>query len=190
MGNKWEKIGFVVLLMAILLVGWLGWYLFVYANHWRILAFVALATLIFTIVTYRIDKKNERDDKNREHKEWILRNKEAFLIEIIDIIIEASNDETDDDEVSDDMVKRVKLLHPAFFAHGKKDFLDAWYNFQIAPKDDSSKTFIESERLLRAIRKELGHDDSKIPPGHILMSIIKIGEREELLEHFKDVKYD
>ena len=179
MGNKWEKIGFVVLLMVILLVGWLGWYLFVYANHWRILAFVALATLIFTIVTYRIDKK-------REDREWILRNREAFLIEIMVMIFSTMRGGS-----VVDIIKQVKLIQPALIAHGSKDMLEAWDNIQNTLEEtDSSKRMVEYERFLRAIRKELGRDDSEIPPGHILKVIIHADERGALLKDFEGVKYD
>ena len=177
--KKYKNITFAV--VGILFVYCLFWS-FSAENDWSFLAFVGVASLIFTIWKHR-------DDKKKEYRNWLLRNKEALLIEMVDILIGTIHLE-EQERSDDDLLERMKLLQPAVIAHGSKDFLKAWENHRNIPEGDLFESFRQTERLLRAIRKELGRDDLGVPPGHILMSIIETDDREELLRIFKDVKYD
>ena len=189
MSDVWRKIGYVILLIIILFVGWLLRHLFVEINHLLTGGgLIALASLFFAIWKYRDNKKKEREDKKEEHEEWLLRDKEALLIDLIDIISIILFKAREHN--AGYLQKRMELLLPAFIAHGSKNLLEAWYEFQDMSEVDLSDKFIQAEKLLRVIRKDLGQDDSETPPGHILMVIVKPGEREELLKHFRDVKYD
>ena len=170
---------YVALFLFALLAAWLLWLIFAYANQLLIGLLVAVASLSFAIWKYR-------DDKKKEHQNWLLRNKDAFLIEIINIVIMAAHSKG-----AIDMEKHIKLIQPALIAHGSKDLLEAWEDMQkISEEPNISKNMVSCEKFLRALRKDLGHKDSAIPPGHILKVMIKPDDQKMLLEAFKGVKYD
>ena len=171
----------LVLFISILVISVSLSYLLEEGKHWQVIAIVAVASLGFTILTYR-------EDKERAHKEWLLRNKEAFLIELIDIMGLCFSEKHFYNIAP--MQKRLELLQSALITHGSKDFLEAWDDCQNMSEGDLSEMLGQAEAFLRAIRKELGHDDSEIPPGHVLKIMVKPDQREKLLKYFKDVKYD
>ena len=174
-----HTITLIALIAFSLLVGWLLWYLFAEANQLLIGLFAGLLPSIITIIIHINNQK-------KEHKNWILRNRDAFLIQIIDMVITASHGE---DVV--DMKKHVKSIQPALIAYGSKDLLEAWKDMlKMSEETDMSKMLVRSEKFLRALRKELGHDDSAMPPGYIFTAITKPDGKEEILKHFRGAKHN
>ena len=174
-----HTITLIALVAFILSAGWLLWYLFAEANQLLIGMFAGLVPSIITIMIHINNQK-------KEHKNWLLRNKNAFLIEIIDMVTTAPHSNG-----AIDMVKQIKLIQPALIAHGSKDLLKAWEDMQkMSEETDMSKMLVRSEKFLRALRKELGHDDSAMPPGYIFTAITKPDGKEEILKHFRGAKHN
>ena len=144
-----------------------------------------LAGLVPTAVTIWQYRKQTK----REHEQWLLRNRDAFMIEIINIFVSMLDrkDKTDSEQEQKELLERIRALRPALLAHAPASTLRAYTALQ----DLSGKnTMREGERFFRAIRKDLGHDDSKLKPGEVWGTLLDKEGREEILRSCRGERYD
>ncbi len=171
----------VILVGGCLFVGvfYLLQYLFGESSQLIIGVIVGLIPAIITIYL-------QRENQKREHQNWILRNKDAFLIEIIDIYTSLLGSNK-----KQDVEKRLKNIQPAILAHGSGNTLKAWEELMSSTENVSLKEMARrGERFFRAIRKDLGRDDSKVRAGSIYATIVNLEERQAILDACKGEKYD
>ena len=84
--------------------------------------------------------------------------------------------------------------------YGSADVVNTWHRFtkelslaESQSNDDDTKakiTFREAERLLRALRKNMGHDDSELRPGSIFATHVKENEKYKIFAACEGEKYE
>ena len=126
-----------------------------------------------------------------EHHNWLLRNKEAFLTEIVDIFISPLHDEKGSEKAKNDKIlKRLNRFLPALFVWGSPSIFRAWSELIQSTDPDSLEDSIKKyERFFRAIRKELGYDDSSLAPGEVSAILLKLEDKQKALDACKDEIY-
>ncbi len=144
---------------------------------------IILAAMTFGYKIYR-DRKKEK----KEHRNWLLRNKKAILIEIVDLLISGLGKTA---KISTrELDERLRNINSALIAYGSKEILDAFAAFRMSKGDkDINKILKSAERLLRIIRAEFGFDDSQMRPGEVL-SVLVPREKGFAFEICKDENYD
>ncbi len=158
---------------------WLFWYLL--SNNFNLFAGL-MAGLTPSMITIYLQRENQK----REHQNWILRNKDAFLIEIIDIYTSLLGPNK-----KQDVEKRLRNIQPALLAHGSGGTLKAWEEMASLTKGESPDAIIRrGERFFRALRKDLGRDDSKVRAGAVWAIILKPEDRQKAFDACKGEKYD
>ena len=181
--NKHLIIGFVGLIGIISFIIFLFWFF----TPEVLLAFIAGATPS-VILLYLQNRKEEK-----EHHNWLLRNKEACLAEIADIFVSSIYDErSSEQERNKKVLERLKRLKPALFVWGSPSILRAWNEMQeMSAVDESLENGIRrGEKFFRTIRKELGHDDSSLEPGELWASLLKAEEKQKALDACKGEVYE
>lgn len=175
-------IGFAVFLVIAALVVW-----FFIATELDILLGVLVGLVPSAILLYQERQKAKREDRN-----WLLRNKEACLIEMVDAIISGISDKKGTkEERAARMVERLQMLRSPLLIWGSPSFISAWNQFQrTSHGGDPSEIFKASERLFRAIRKELEHDDSDLVPGEVLATILRLEDKGIALDACRGENYE
>ncbi|MGI9338238.1 MAG: hypothetical protein ACR2P4_07010 [Gammaproteobacteria bacterium] len=133
----------------------------------------------------------QKRKEEKEHKNWLLRNKDACAVELIDIIYEpfAKGDATKFDHGK--FEKRMKLLYPALLSWGSHALIEGWNEFQRTAANQNEKDMLKAlERLLRSARYQLNHDDNFIKPGGVTATFITPGDKEKILRYCKSEKYE
>ena len=131
--------------------------------------------------------------EEKEERDWLLRNKEAFLAEIVDTLTSALHDKKNSEEKKGEiMLKRLERLQPALLIWGKPYVFYAWNDMQ---KNSHSTESMESkikngERLMRAIRKQLKHDDTSLKPGMVWATLLNTGDKQIALDACKGEVYE
>ncbi len=142
---------------------------------------IAFMSLAYKIISDRIKKREE-------HQEWLLRNKNAILIEIVDLLTSGLGSTKNIGRRELD--RRLKNINPALIAHGSNELLKTFGAFRKSKGQQNTDEIIKTgERLLRIIRAELGLDDSKMLPGGVLSSILGESGKQFAFEICKDEKY-
>lgn len=181
MKNRILQTTMTILFLAI--IGAIGWIVFKYFTRETLIALIAgaLPSLIF----WRTQIRKERQD----HRNWVLRNKEAFLIEFIDSLSQRLNN-TDKSATKQEkeLLKTLDYLRPALIAWGSPSIIEAWNNLGRIKESNSTEGIKQGEKLLRTIRKELGHDDSNLEKGEVMAFFIKGDEKDSVIKACKDLK--
>lgn len=178
--------------MIIGLVGLIGIIGFIIFLFWFftpevLLAFIAGASPS-VILLYLQNRKEEK-----EHRNWLLRNKEAFLAEIADIFVSSLHDtKNSKEEKGKRVLQRIKHLQPALFVWGSPSILRAWNEIQerSTAGDSLEDATRKGERFFRTIRKELGHDDSSLKPGEVWATLLKPEDKQKALDACKGEVYE
>ena len=181
--SKQMIIGFVGLIGIIGFLIFLFWFF----TPEVLLAFMAGATPS-AILLYLQNRKEEK-----EYSNWLLRNKEACLAEIVDIFISSLHDtKGSEEEKGKRVLQRIKRLQPALFVWGSPSILRAWDEIQerSTAGDSLENSIRKGERFFRTIRKELGHDDSSLKPGEVWATLLKPEEKQKALDACKDEVYE
>ena len=141
---------------------------------------------------------------------WLLRDEKAYLVEFMYLIVSAidSYKNLSNSSKNLDLKKLEEIsscLNSASFLYSSSEMLECIFRHvinlekrKLAGEIKYEEQIKISERLLRMIRKELGHDDSRLPPGAFLQMIMindtmneekKLAIRKELFEICKDEDY-
>lgn len=130
----------------------------------------------------------QRSSKKREHANWILRDKRAHLLELVSMFSSLLTDKSSDEIKQRNIAKKLELVRPGFLIWGPPDMIELWNNL-FDDRSDPTENIKKGERMLRIIRKELGHNDSKLPPGAIIATLIKAEEKQKVYEVCKGEVY-
>ncbi len=160
----------------------LFWYLL--SNNFNLFAGL-MAGLTPSMITIYLQRENQE----QEHRNWLLRDKNAFLVDIMDIFTSISN--SDRKMTQKKLLERIKSIQPALLAHASSKVLKAWDDVKNVEKyGDVERGIRNGERFFRVIRKDLGHDDSDLLPGAIMATIIIAEDKQEAFDACKGEKYD
>ena len=147
-----------------------------------LLAFFAgsVPTLIYWFALRRKEKQ--------ERENWILRDKKAYLIELVSMYDSFIQSKGSDEVKQRQLLKRFKSFRPALLIWGSPSVIKLWNELSDI-SSDSTEGIRRAEKLFRAIRKELGHKDSQLPPGEIVATLIISEDKEKVREACQDEKY-
>ena len=173
-------LGFVIL--AILICA-----LILLFNYLRPETFIALlAGLLPTIIFWKLQIRREKN----EHHNWVLRNKEAYLIELVDTLSKTLNSKEDEAKKEKKIFTSLRSFTPALIVWGSPAILTAWNELGRNASKDTNTGIRKAEQLLRTIRNELGHDDSNLRKGEVMSIFIKGDEKDKIIEVCKDWDQD
>ena len=203
--NKWilgifSALGYIVVL--VLFVGlsagiiWLIYFLFTSNPNLLLGLVLGLTPTAVTIWQYKQQTK-------LEHKQWLLRDRDACLIETIDVFVSLLQEQkkTNSKQQVDKFLERFKDLRIAVFTHGSASTLKAWDVLMVEMVKQSqaaisqvatiseNETLRAGERFFRTIRRDLGHDDSDLQPGELWGTLFDEELKKKALKACKDEDY-
>lgn len=130
-----------------------------------------------------IHQRNQ--DRIMDHKNWLLRNKEACAIELADIFISAR------EEKLSTTTQRFKHLMPAIVVWGSASLLKQLETIHTASDAKDNDEYIRrAELYFRTIRRDLGHKDENLKPGAISAAIFKPEEKAQAYIACKGERYE
>ena len=134
---------------------------------------------------------SQKNKEEKEHKNWLLRNKEAFLIDFMDIFISLSQDKTSNAKQKEEIVlKRMHHIQLALLVWGSSAMFRAYEELLKATGEDFASKTRSGERFFRIIRNELGHDDSALAPGAVWAHLLKSENKQQALDACKGEIYE
>lgn len=148
-----------------------------------------LLALIVGLMPSIIYMWTQRNSKKREHANWILRNKQAHLLELVSMFNSFLIDKSSDESKQRKFAKKLESFRPGLLIWGPPAVIELW-NDLIDKTGDSAESIKKGERMLRIIRKELGHDDSSLTPGAIMATLIKAEDKQQVYEVCKGETYE
>ena len=105
---------------------------------------------------------------------------------IIDIIFEVMSSTTSGKSMPDKaLVNKIMMFKKELIVWGGPEVIQSWNEFEIMSEKasgDPKKTLMAMEHVLRAIRKDLGHDDRRLRLGNLFGLLILAKDKESLLE--------
>ena len=166
---------FVVAIALLAFAGWLGW-LFIDNVHQADASIKAgliglFGMLSAALVTHYQTKKREINARHFADK------REGYM-HMIDLLFDLIMSVKKGEELSEEvMLKKIMPFKKALIVWGGPQIIEAWNQFEMKSDNGlSPKEMIqEMEKILRAIRKDLGHDDSMLKFGSLwgLMLVAK-----------------
>ena len=134
---------------------------------------------------------SQKNKEEKEHKNWLLRNKEAFLIDFMDIFISSCQDKTSNAKQKEETaLKRMHHIQLALLVWGSSAMFRAYDEFLKVTGEDLAGKTRTGERFFRIIRNELGHDDSTLAPGAVWGHILKPEDKQQALDICKGEIYE
>ena|ERR1035441_728021 len=134
---------------------------------------LAAAAVVIGVAIFqrRWEKSQELDRLHREQMSPIYKQ----LIEMIKDVDEFSKKPEKDQEAF------FKDLSTKLILHGPTPVISAWIEWQRAAAIEpmSVATFVAWEGLLRAVRRDLGHDNSALPSGDLLRLFLNEDDNDE-----------
>ena len=116
--------------------------------------------------------------KKREIDGRHFADKREGYIELIDLIFDLIKSTKSKKELAEkQMLQKIMTFKKALLVWGGANIIEAWNNFEMRANGEpvSEEIVQEMEKILRLIRKDLGHDDSQLKFGNLsgLMLIAK-----------------
>jgi len=181
MSKVTKALGYFFVLAIIGFGGWLFWVFItsISAADDSIKAgliglFGALSAAIFA---HYQTKKREIESRHFVHK----REGYMHMIDLLfDSILSIKNDKEMDDKI---MTDKMMSFKKALIVWGSPEIIDIWNQFEINSQGIASEKMVEElEKVLRAIRKDLGHDDSQLGFGNLWGLMLVPEDKKILLE--------
>ena len=157
-------VGGVLVLCFLFAITWLIYWLI--NTQPQLFAGIIVGLIPSAITVWQYRKQAEQD-----HQNWLLRDRNACLVEICRLFFSLAHDSRGtngklEGKKLDNLTKQIKKLQPAFLAHASVATLRAWNELQYQVQNQDAKEITRrGERLFRAIRKNLGQNDKKLLPG-------------------------
>lgn len=172
-------------LIILVVLGMIVFVAFIAIKYFQPETLLALiAGLVPSIIYWSVQRRKER----KERENWILRDKKAYLLEIVNILNSILISQEGEGIKQRKLKKRVESFRPALLTWGSAPMIKIW-NELTNMTNDSTEIIQNGEKLLRAIRKDLGHNDSSLKPGDVMAILVQSEEKEKVYEACKDDKY-
>jgi len=182
MGKENNSIfGMLLGLGVLVIIGVILWWLI--SKEPNIFMGLIIGLVPSAITFWRYNKEREQNYRN-----WLLRNKEACAIELVDILMSgmSNSDGTQQKSGQKDMLPRLRRLLPSLVIWGSPELLKQWETLQTESGEGSEEEiFRMGEAFLRTVRKDLGHDDSGLVPGALWATSIIPEEKHKVYDAFK-----
>ena len=178
MQSRITKFVLGIIALAILVGG-----VILFFKYFKPETFIALiAGLLPAIIFWRLQIRREE----KEHHNWLLRNKKAYLIDFVDNLSKTLHNKGTEAEKEKKISESLKSFTPALVVWGTPDMITAWNELGKNELKDANNSIRMAEQLLRMIRKELGHDDSGLRKGEVMSIFIKGDEKDAIIKACQD----
>ena len=175
-------IGIVMACAALFLGGW-GIWLFVgmfqeASPNVKVSILSLMGVVIVATVGHFLTKKREIDARHFSEKRNI-------YSKIISVIADGMSSSVFSDSPlpETELVQKLLECKKELVIWGSADVIQAWNQFEMdGLKGEAKGTLRAMERVLRAIRKDLGHDDGNLKLGELFGLFIKAEEKETFLQ--------
>ena len=179
---------FGLVLMIAIIVGFV--LMIVWLNRQELNFLLGLVVgLIPTFITI-YQRKKERDE---DYRNWLMQNKEACAIEIMNTIFDLAFEKSNLSEHKQKkwIEKRIKQLLPAMVVWGSSDLIKQWEKIaSMSHGGDGVELIKQGELLIRTVRKDLNHNDSDLKPGALWAMMIKSDEKQQAYDACKGETYN
>lgn len=184
--NKTKVFGFLFGCIVAVLVGWFIWYFVVSIQEADANAKAGiigvLGVFVVTILTHFFIRKREI---NARH---FLEKREAYgkIMEIIFNIIASTK--SGKSGVDKELTNKMMMFKKELIIWGGHEVIRSWNDFEIEsekPNRDPNIILAAMEHVLRAIRKDLGHNDRQLKFGSLFGLLILAKDKNILLKDDK-----
>ena len=179
-----EKLGaffaYVVVLAGIIIVLLVPWYIYANLQNFNpnIIATIAAALIggFFALKGYSESKKREVAARHFSEKKIAYKNFTDMIFRLV------QNAGTKNAVSQKDISKAIYNFRNEIIVWGDAETLRAYEGLSKGenPDADNGDTLISMDTLLRAIRKDLGHNDRKLKKGEIVKIFLNDEGKEEL----------
>ena len=170
--------------LAILMVAVFGWLLWVFlANISEADASVKAALIGFSGVILAAVAAHHQT-KKREINARLFADKREGYSHVIDLIFDLLRATKKKQELSsEELLEKMLLFKKALIIWGGPKAITAWNEFEMGSgrAESDKETFQRMEKILRAIREDLGHDDMTLAAGSLLALLIVPEDKETVL---------
>lgn len=170
---------------VLLLILFLSWLLYVFVSNISQTDSSVKAGLIGLFGIFTAGLITHHQTRKREiNARLFIEKREGYkhLMELFFDIILASKRQEQLSEES--LVERMITFKRALFFWGEAGTINAWNRFEMNFEKSLSPSEVvqEMEKVMRAIRKDLGHDDSLLPNGQLIALILNPAAKDIALK--------
>ena len=182
MSNVLKILSYIAVLVFIVVGAWLSWIFLTNINSADPSVKAGLIGLLgmflVALITNYQTKKREIDARHFTERR---KGYEQFVNLLFDFIESSKNNKNLTEK---EMLPQIILFKKALLIWGGPNIIKAWNQFEIKSSDKlpPEKALEEMEKILKEIRKDLGHDDSKLESGNLLGLFLIAEDKKKLLE--------
>lgn len=185
MSNALKILGYFAVLAFVGLAIWLSWVFVVNINvadpSVKAGLIGLLGMFLVALITNYQTRKREIDARHFADK------REGYMqfFDLLFTLIQSSK--SGKSLTEEEMLPKIILFKRALLIWGGPNIIEAWNNFEIKSGDKLApeEMLKEMEKVLREIRKDLGHDDSQLKFGNLSGLLLVAKDKEKLLEEKK-----
>ena len=184
--NKTKVFGLLLGCLVAVLVGWVIWYFVVSIQEAdaNVKAGIigVLGVFVVTILTHFFTRKREINARHFSEK------REAYG-KIMDIIFDIiASTKSGKSGVNEELTNKMMLFKKELMVWGGPEVIRSWNDFEMEsekPNSDPKIILTAMEHVLRAIRKDLGHNDRQLKFGSLFGLLILAKDKKILLQDDK-----
>ncbi|MBF0170061.1 MAG: hypothetical protein HQK87_03055 [Nitrospinae bacterium] len=173
-----KKLGFIIILVITLL--------FIYvvykaSDDFRLGAISLVGTASLAIYAHYTAREREAKARHYADKREVYEQFFAIMFHYLENARKGNTGQDSEIDISELFTFKKKLL-----IWGSAEVINSWLNYEISarPSDNNQSVFPAIEKVIRAMRNDLGHDDSILESGSLLSLIIVAEERATFMQHF------
>lgn len=160
----------------------------------NILSVNLLIGVVVGLVPSMIAINQKKKDREEDYSKWLMQNKEACAIELVNTFITAiyTDKELSNQKKQDRMLERLNRVIPALVIWASPSLIRQWEELTTAPQgDDVANVTRRGERFIRTVRKDLGNkNDYRLAPGTFWATLVKSDDKQKAYDACKGEKYD
>lgn len=178
-GKSRATLGIFVIIFALLLIGLFGWSLIEADANTRSSVIGLIGMIAVGIAAHYQTKKREIAARHFSEK------RKGYMT-FIDLFFGITQAQKTKKHLSDkQLVQKFLPFKKALLIWGGGKIIDLWNSFEIKAISGQSPEEAMSmmEDILRAIRSDLGHDDSALQPGSLVALILVAKDKNKVLDN-------
>lgn len=173
------------------LLGFSGWLAWIFIESLTAAApGVAAAVISFigaVIIAVWTHAATKRREINSRH---FIEKKNAYM-HVIDLIFDLHKSTLEGKELSEkEMMDKILEFKKQLVVWGSAEALKIWdeYEQAAATLQGNENTLLNVDKILRCVRKELGHDDKILRPGDLVALLLKAEDKHKLYAPAAQIK--
>ena len=177
-----KTVGYIVMLVTAAFCVWLLWLFIVNIRKAESSVIVGLIGFLGMIsaalVTHYQTKKREISSRHFADR------RDGYM-KMIDLIFDIMQATKKDEKLSqEEMIEKIIPFKKTILIWGGTKIIEAWNQFELTDlnSEDSTARLLKMDHVLKAIRKDLGHDDSTMSPGSLIALFIVAKDKNMVLE--------